>query len=74
MRGRHRRRLGGPLLAGWALAWGFTASPALARPDALLSEIQTHFHATRKWFGMVSDLALDRAADGSLTPRFETLH
>jgi len=41
--------------------------------DKLLSEIQTHFHATRKWFGMVSDLQLDRAADGTVTPRFETL-
>jgi hypothetical protein len=42
--------------------------------DKLLSEIQSHFHATRKWFGMVSDLQLDRAADGTVTPRFETLH
>ena len=41
--------------------------------DELLSEIQTHFHSTRKWFGMVSDLQHDRAADGTLTPRFETL-
>jgi N-acetylneuraminic acid mutarotase len=41
--------------------------------DELLSEIQTHFHATRKWFGMVSDLGLDRAVDGTVTPRFEML-
>src|SRR5271165_1318371 len=41
--------------------------------DELLSEIQTHFHSTRKWFGMVSDLQLDRAADGTFTPRFETI-
>jgi N-acetylneuraminic acid mutarotase len=44
-----------------------------ASSDELLSEIQAHFHATRKWFGMVSDLQHDRAADGTLTPRFETL-
>jgi N-acetylneuraminic acid mutarotase len=41
--------------------------------DELLAEIQTHFHATRKWFGMVSDLGLDRAANGTVTPRFEML-
>jgi hypothetical protein len=55
------------------------ASPARAETwptssDKLLSEIQTHFHATRKWFGMVSDLQLDTAADGTISPRFETLH
>jgi hypothetical protein len=59
------------------------ASPPAARPkpevwrtssDPLLAEIQGHFHAARKWFGMVSDLQLDRATDGTLTPRFETLH
>ena len=50
------------------------ATPARAEEDALLSEIQTHFHATKKWFGMVSDLGLDRGADGTITPRFETLH
>ena len=41
--------------------------------DKLLSEIQTHFHSTRKWFGMVSDLRLEQAADGTITPHFETL-
>jgi hypothetical protein len=41
--------------------------------DKLLSEIQTHFHGTRKWFGMVSDLRHDRAPDGTITPRLETL-
>jgi MYXO-CTERM domain-containing protein len=41
--------------------------------DELLSEIQGHFRSTRKWFGMVSDLQLDRAADGALTPRYETI-
>jgi len=41
--------------------------------DPLLAEIQTHFRATKKWFGMVSDLVLDRAADGTFTPRYETL-
>src|SRR5579863_8444881 len=44
-----------------------------ASSDELLSEIQTHFRSTRKWFGMVSDLRLDRAADGTVSPRFETL-
>ncbi len=41
--------------------------------DELLAEIQGHFRSTKKWFGMVSDLQLDRAADGALTPRYETL-
>jgi hypothetical protein len=41
--------------------------------DELLSEIQAHFRSTRKWFGMVSDLQHDRATDGTITPRFETL-
>jgi hypothetical protein len=41
--------------------------------DELLSEIQTHFRSTKKWFGMVSDLQLDRADDGAIIPRFETL-
>jgi len=74
-----------PLLVGsFASASPATAGakPVAARPtpevwptssDELLSEIQTHFHSTRKWFGMVSDLQHDRAADGTLTPRFETL-
>jgi MYXO-CTERM domain-containing protein len=71
------------VLAAGALAPLFIASPARANPDVrrapaaqdeLLSEIQTHFHATKKWFGMVSDLQHDIAADGTMTPRFETLH
>jgi hypothetical protein len=41
--------------------------------DELLAEIQTHFHSTRKWFGMVADLRLEQAADGTITPHFETL-
>lgn len=48
-------------------------APPTAAPDELLSEIESHFRATRKWFGMVSDLTLDRAADGSISPRYETL-
>jgi N-acetylneuraminic acid mutarotase len=44
-----------------------------ASSDELLSEIQTHFRSARKWFGMVSDLRIDRAADGTVSPRFETL-
>ncbi len=51
-----------------------SAPSALAEPDDLLQEIQTHFHATRKWFGMVSDLRLERAPDGSLSPHYEALH
>lgn len=50
------------------------AGPAHPPPDELLSEIQTHFRAARKWFGMVSDLGLERATDGTITPHFETLH
>lgn len=50
------------------------ASAAHPPADELLSEIQTHFRATRKWFGMVSDLGLERATDGTITPHFETLH
>jgi hypothetical protein len=67
------------LLAAAAIVGLFAAPPALANtkagaaPDELLSEIQTHFHATRKWFGMVSDLRLDRDPDGTITPHFETL-
>jgi hypothetical protein len=57
------------VLVGLALP----ASPAKAEADPLLTEIQGHFHATKKWFGMVSDLALDRAADGTISPRYETL-
>ena len=70
------------ILAAAALAPLFIGSPAAGASaevwptsqDKLLSEIQGHFHATRKWFGMVSDLELDRAADGTVSPRFETLH
>jgi hypothetical protein len=68
-----RRALPGAVAATAALAFAFAAPPARAEGDSLLLEIQTHFHATRKWFGMVSDLGLDRSVDGSLTPRFETL-
>ncbi len=70
---RKRTRAGALSMVALA-AWGLWALPARAEADALLSEIQTHFHATRKWFGMVSDLGLDRAADGAITARFETLH
>jgi Protein of unknown function (DUF1566)/Galactose oxidase, central domain/Kelch motif len=41
--------------------------------DPLLAEIQAHFHGARKWFGMVADLQHQVGADGSITPRFETL-
>ncbi|MBL8917834.1 MAG: DUF1566 domain-containing protein [Myxococcaceae bacterium] len=44
------------------------------QPDAeLLREIERHFPPAKKWFGMVADLEFERAADGSLTPRYETL-
>jgi hypothetical protein len=46
----------------------------LPAADPLLAEIESHFHATKKWFGMVADLRLDVAADASISPRFETLH
>ena len=69
-----KRAVAGGLSAAALLAWTLGAAPARAEADVLLSEIQTHFHATKKWFGMVSDLGLDRAADGTITPRFETLH
>jgi hypothetical protein len=67
------------LLAAPAFAATPPAAHAAAKPwpmssDPLLSEIQTHFHATRKWFGMVSDLRHDLALDGTITPRLETLH
>jgi MYXO-CTERM domain-containing protein len=70
---RKRALVGAVSIAG-ALAWTLGAAPSRAETDPLLSEIQTHFHATKKWFGMVSDLGLDRAADGTITPRFEMLH
>ncbi len=57
-----------------ALTLALAAVPARAESDTLLVEIQTRFHATRKWFGMVADLGLDRGADGYIAPRFETLH
>jgi MYXO-CTERM domain-containing protein len=65
-----------PLLLVSPASAGATPSTATQwsmSSDELLSEIQKHFHATRKWFGMVSDLQHDRAADGAITPRFETL-
>lgn len=49
-----------------------TAAPTPAN-DELLREIEQHFPAAKKWFGMVKDLGFERAADGSLTPRYETL-
>ena len=65
-----RAALAAAAVAGLLLA----SRPAVAQPpDALLAEIQGHFHATRKWFGMVSDLAFDRGSDSALAPRFETL-
>lgn len=70
-----------PLVASPPVASALTASPSQESrevwpisQDELLAEIQTHFHATRKWFGMVSDLQLDRGTDGAFSPRFETLH
>lgn len=58
-----------------ALACALVAQPARAQQtDPLLAEIESHFHATKKWFGMVADLGLDHAADGALVPRFEALH
>lgn len=48
-----------------------SASPA--PNDELLREIEQHFPAAKKWFGMVQDLAFDRGSDGSLTPRYQTL-
>jgi hypothetical protein len=52
-----------------------SAAPPAGRasPDPLV-RIQADFPSALKWFGMVSDLAFDRAPDGSVTPRFETLH
>jgi hypothetical protein len=69
-----KRALAGALSATSMLVWALEAPPVRAQGDTLLVEIHTHFHATRKWFGMVSDLGLDRGADGTITPRFETLH
>ncbi len=63
----------GALSAAVVVVSALRAPAARAETDPLLSEIQTHFHATKKWFGMVSDLGLDRGTDGSITPRFETL-
>ena len=62
-----------------ALAWpahatGDTSAGTDGKPKDLLVEIQGHFPSARKWFQMVSDLEWDRAADGSLSPRLETLH
>lgn len=46
-----------------------SATTAAAATPELLDEIQSHFHAAVKWFGMVADLQWERAADGSLTAR-----
>ncbi|MBE2251009.1 MAG: DUF1566 domain-containing protein [Myxococcus sp.] len=46
---------------------------APAGDDAVLAEIERHFPAAKKWFGMVKDLQFDRDADGALTPRYSTL-
>lgn len=51
--------------------------PGLARAEAppdLLQEIETHFHAAKKWFGMVADLEWERDASGALSPKLSTLH
>jgi MYXO-CTERM domain-containing protein len=60
-----------------SIALGLTgvAVPSAARAtgDPLLTEIQGHFRATKKWFGMVSDLVLDQGDDGAFAPRFGTL-
>ena len=67
----------------WAAALALTAACALLpsrssarepQQDPVLSEIESHFHAAKKWFGMVADLAFDRGPEGTLAPRFETLH
>lgn len=62
--------------AARAVGWVLVLVASVARAEApgdLLEEIQQHFPAAKKWFGMVQDLQFERAADGSLTPRFETL-
>ncbi len=40
----------------------------------VLDEVAAHVPAARRWFSMVSDLTFDRAEDGSLSPRYESLH
>ncbi len=70
----HKRAITAISSAAVALAWILAPLPARAAGDPLLGEIQAHFRATKRWFGMVADLRLDRAADGAITPRFETLH
>jgi hypothetical protein len=48
------------------------AAPA---PEAdLLLEIQDHFPAAKKWFGMVEDLSWQTDARGGLTPDLTSLH
>jgi MYXO-CTERM domain-containing protein len=66
---------------GWAAALitgaALITTAKISRPTAsevLLDEIGSQWKSTRRWFGMVSDLQFNRAADGSLEPRFETLH
>lgn len=60
------RRPGLALLGAAAISAAFLPSVASAAESDLLLEVQARFKATRKWFGMVSDLPWDRAADGTL--------
>jgi len=60
-------------IAASMLLLAVTVHAEPSQTDPLLAEMQEHFHATKKWFGMVADLGVDTAADGTLAPRFETL-
>jgi hypothetical protein len=63
----------GPILA--ALLTATASAPGEPAPqNDLLREIQEHFPAAKKWFGMVEDLAWQRDASGGLTPDLSSLH
>ena len=66
-----------PSRPAWFCALALTSSAALAEVPTehadVLVEIEHHFPAAKKWFGMVQDLRFERAIDGSLTPRYQTL-
>ncbi len=62
------------VLLGVACAMVVPGEPRSTAGERLLDEIGGNFHATHRWFGMVTDLEFDRGPDESLAPRWASLH